>query len=232
MTTPAGWYPDVNAPGTERYWDGAQWTAQARPMASQPFPPPVPAQSMPGQASHNKSWFLRHKILSAIGVFVVLAIIGSAMGSGSTTDNTKDASDDTPIATQTQSPAAQQPAATKPPVTQPVATKPAAPKETAGQRNAKRAAENYLEFTAFSRKGLIEQLSSSAGDGYSVADATYAVDALHINFNEQAYKAAKNYLSFSAFSRKGLIEQLESAAGDQYTHSQAVYGADKALAEQ
>ena len=28
--TPAGWYPDPNAPGTERFWDGNNWTQQTR----------------------------------------------------------------------------------------------------------------------------------------------------------------------------------------------------------
>lgn len=74
MTTPPGWYPDPNAPHTERWWDGTAWTAHSRaaqapagaqgqspyvagqshgpghqqPVASQPqtFPTP-PAQSSP-----------------------------------------------------------------------------------------------------------------------------------------------------------------------------------------
>lgn len=31
---PAGWYPDVNSPGSERYWDGSGWTAQTRAVVS------------------------------------------------------------------------------------------------------------------------------------------------------------------------------------------------------
>ncbi|MET8883356.1 DUF2510 domain-containing protein [Streptomyces rubiginosohelvolus] len=46
--TPPGWYPDTGAPGLERWWDGAAWTAHTRPPAadgSAPHQPPAPAQS-------------------------------------------------------------------------------------------------------------------------------------------------------------------------------------------
>lgn len=97
----------------------------------------------------------------------------------------------------------------------------AAPDETAGQENARRSAENYLDTAAFSRKGLIGQLEY---EGYSTADATYAVDAVSPDWNEQAAKAAKNYLDTSAFSRSGLIEQLKYEG---YTEQQAVYGVNQ-----
>ena len=48
--------------------------------------------------------------------------------------------------------------------------------ETAGQENARRSAENYLDTMAFSRQGLIEQLSSSAGEGFTHAQAVYGVN--------------------------------------------------------
>ena len=98
---------------------------------------------------------------------------------------------------------------------------------TAGQENARRSAETYLQTMAFSRKGLISQLSSSAGEGYSRADATYAVNHVDVERNEQAAKAAQNYLDTMPFSRQGLIEQLSSDAGDGYTHAQAVYGVNQ-----
>jgi hypothetical protein len=71
-------------------------------------------------------------------------------------------------------------------------------------------------------------LSSEYGEGFSKADATYAVDALNVDWNEQAAKSAKSYLSHSSFSRQGLIEQLSSEAGEGFTHAQAVYGVDAA----
>jgi hypothetical protein len=103
-----------------------------------------------------------------------------------------------------------------------------APTLTKSQEQAIGSAEQYLSFTAFSRKGLIQQLSSGAGEGFSVADATYAVDHIKVNWNEQAAKSAKSYLSMMHFSRQGLIRQLESSAGEGFTHSQAVYGVTKA----
>ena len=34
--TPAGWYPDVERPGGERYWNGSAWTEDRRPGGLQP----------------------------------------------------------------------------------------------------------------------------------------------------------------------------------------------------
>lgn len=99
---------------------------------------------------------------------------------------------------------------------------------TAPQRNAVRSAEQYLSMQGFSRRGLIEQLSSDAGDGYPKADATIAVDSLEVDWNENAAKSAEQYLNMTGFSCKGLIEQLSSSAGDQYTVQQATYGAKQA----
>lgn len=48
--------------------------------------------------------------------------------------------------------------------------------ETTAQENAVRMAEEYLESSAFSRKGLIEQLIF---EGFSRAEAIYAVDQVY-----------------------------------------------------
>ncbi len=41
---------------------------------------------------------------------------------------------------------------------------------------AAKAAKQYLAISAFSHNGLIEQLESDAGDGYTHAEAVYGVD--------------------------------------------------------
>lgn len=86
------------------------------------------------------------------------------------------------------------------------------------RQNAVDSAISYLDYSPFSRSGLIEQLEY---EGYSSSDATYAVDSIEVNWNEQAAKSAANYLEFSSFSRSGLIDQLKYEG---FTQSQAEYG--------
>ena len=96
---------------------------------------------------------------------------------------------------------------------------------TCPQNYAIKSAKQYFSDDGLFTTGLIQQLSSDAGDGYNVADATAAVDTLNIDWNNQAVRSAKHYLSMMGFSCKGIVEQLSSSAGDGYTVSQATYGA-------
>ena len=97
---------------------------------------------------------------------------------------------------------------------------------TPAQDNAIAKAESYLNTSAFSKKGLIEQLVYNK---FSQADATFAVEHIEasggVDWNEQAVKKARSYLSTSSFSLQGLIEQLEYNG---FTPSQAQYGANVA----
>ena len=99
---------------------------------------------------------------------------------------------------------------------------------TGPQKNAVRSAKQYLDMQGFSRAGLIQQLSSEAGEGYEKKDATVAVDSLNADWNKQAERSAKQYLDMMGFSCKGLIQQLSSSAGDRYTKEQATHGAKAA----
>ena len=99
---------------------------------------------------------------------------------------------------------------------------------TASQKNAVRAAESYLDFSGFSKQGLIDQLSSEYGDGFSETDAKAAVNSMDVDWKAQAVRSAKSYLEMQGMSCKGLIEQLSSSYGDKYTKSEATYGAEKA----
>ena len=96
---------------------------------------------------------------------------------------------------------------------------------TIGQENALQSAKSYLNVSAFSYQGLIDQLEY---EKYSVEDATYEVDNCGADWNEQALKSAQNYLNISAFSYQGLYNQL---VYEKYTSDQAVYAVDNCGAD-
>jgi hypothetical protein len=85
--------------------------------------------------------------------------------------------------------------------------------------NAVRQAKNYLQFEAFSFKGLVGQLKY---EGYSTSDATYGASHSGANWMKEAALKARAYLKLQPFSRSGLIGQLEYEG---FTPAQALYGA-------
>ncbi len=89
---------------------------------------------------------------------------------------------------------------------------------TTGQTNALQQAGNYLDFTPFSKKGLIKQLKF---EGYSSKEAKYAAKNCGANWNDQARKKALEYLDTLPFSKSGLVKQLKF---DGFTSKQAEYG--------
>jgi hypothetical protein len=95
------------------------------------------------------------------------------------------------------------------------------PSLTKSQEQAIGSAEDYLEYSHFSKSGLIGQLKY---EGFSKADATFAVNHIKIDWNEQAAGTAQDYLDNQHFSRSGLISQLKYEG---YTQSQAEYGVRK-----
>jgi hypothetical protein len=86
----------------------------------------------------------------------------------------------------------------------------------------------HLAMSGFSEQGLYEQLSSSAGEGFSQAEAQYAVDHVDADWNKEAVESARSYLEMSPMSRNELIQQLSSSAGEGFTYEQALYAVDKA----
>lgn len=94
---------------------------------------------------------------------------------------------------------------------------------TLGQKNALAKAHSYLEFTAFSHSGLIEQLQY---EGFTTEESTFAADNCGADWNEQAAKKAQSYMEHQSFSRDGLIDQLlyEGFSQEQAEHGAASVG--------
>ena len=90
------------------------------------------------------------------------------------------------------------------------------------------AANGYLsQGQGFSEQGLIQQLTSSSGSGFTQAQAEYATNYLHPDWDAQAVDAAKGYMQMGGFSQASLIQQLTSSAGSGFTQAQAEYAASK-----
>jgi hypothetical protein len=93
--------------------------------------------------------------------------------------------------------------------------------ETLSQKNAVAKAKSYLEYTAFSKSGLVKQLEF---EGFSNEDATYAVNKISVDWKEQAVLKGKSYLDYTSFSRIGLIDQLKYEG---FTNEEAIHAVDQ-----
>ena len=84
--------------------------------------------------------------------------------------------------------------------------------------NAVRSAQQYLQYSAFSYKGLVKQLKY---EKFSTSDATYGASHSGANWKKEAVESAKQYLEYQAFSRSGLVDQLKYEG---FTPAQALHG--------
>ena len=89
-------------------------------------------------------------------------------------------------------------------------------------------AQSYLTGgQGFSEQGLIQQLTSSSGSGFTLTQAEYAIDHVNADWDAQAVDAAKGYMQMGGFSQESLIQQLTSSAGNGFTQAQAEYAASQ-----
>lgn len=288
-TYPPAWYPDTNAPGTERWYDGSQWTEHVRPAAGSSASQAVDTSGVasaerrgPVPVRPRRPWYSRKSVIipaAAVAGLVLLGSVANAVSGGNKQNSVAlsgpisstaskaptGASSSKPSeaakvmvtvpnvvgttgsqATETLAAAGLTSSTGTGDVTMPVTAQDVAagasvekgtkvtltlqekPKLTLGQSNALRSAQQYLSFTAFSRSGLIRQLTSEYGEGYSAEDAEFAVASLEqtgkVDWNAEAAQAAKSYLDMTSFSRDGLFEQLTSEYGEGFTADQANAG--------
>lgn len=92
------------------------------------------------------------------------------------------------------------------------------PVYTLAQQNAIGKAKSYLDYSGFSRVGLIGQLEY---EGYSTEEATFGADNAGADWNAEAAEKAASYLDYSSFSRQGLYDQL---AFEGFTDAEIQFG--------
>jgi hypothetical protein len=158
----------------------------------------------------RRHWFLTFFTFPFLGLVLIIVIAVAASSGGTGT-----AGGTSVAGASNASPAAAPSAAASSPM-------------TVGEQQAIEGAQGYLSMgSGFSYNSLLDQLTSSDGDGDTTADAEFAIKFLNPDWDAQAVDAAKGYLQIGGFSRASLIDQLTSSDGDGFTESQAEYAVDK-----
>jgi hypothetical protein len=147
------------------------------------------------KAKALRPWYQKKRFIVPIALFVILVFSNSLNGGAPDRSPTT-------VIDETNQPAVEEEQST----------------ETVNQQNARQKAESYLNSSAFSRQGLIEQLEY---EGFSNIDAEYGADAVNADWMEQAALKAAQYLDSSSFSKQGLIDQL---LYEGFSQEQAEYG--------
>ena len=194
----------------------------------------MPPQTPKGRK--RKSWPARHKVLTAVIAFGALVIIAVASASNKPSTTASDtgaagssasapAAVSSAAANSASAPAVVSSAAANSAPSTAAAAAPAGPSMTTAQQQAVEAAQGYLGMgSGFSYESLLNQLTSSAGNGFAKPDAEFAIKYLNPNWDQQAVDTAQGYLGMgTGFSEQGLLKQLTSSAGNGFTEAQAEY---------
>lgn len=90
-------------------------------------------------------------------------------------------------------------------------------------KNALRKAESYAKTMYMSKAGIYDQLTSSAGEGFTPEAAQYAIDTIQWDWNANALKKAESYQESMAMSPSAIYDQLVSEYGEKFTPEEAQY---------
>jgi hypothetical protein len=155
----------------------------------------------------DKNWFARHKVLTVIGIVVVIGIIASAAGSGksSTTPSNNTTTDNTAKSNTEQK------------------QEPAKPAVSAEFTSALKQATTYANTMHLSKQGVYDQLVSEYGGKFTAEAAQYAIDNVKADWNANALAQAKTYQNDMHLSPAAVRDQLVSAYGAKFTEAEADY---------
>ncbi len=153
------------------------------------------------------NWVKKHKILTVIGVFILLAIIGGAAGGNKSTSSSTNSNTTTSAASKTE----------------PAKTETKQPDVPAEYKSALNQAGSYANTMHMSKQGVYDQLVSEYGGKFTAPAAQYAIDNVKADWNANALAKAKDYQKTMSLSPTAIHDQLTSAAGEKFTQAEADY---------
>src|SRR5699024_1480687 len=169
---PAGWYPQGD--GTQRYWDGHQWTEHIAPyLDPAPAHPGGPAMAPPPtteDGGHERPWYRKKRVILPTAALVGIVAIAALSGGDGSEPTPEVTASPSPTATIEEAAPKTEESPTVDPAPEPVEEEETVdakveeepepepepessptPDHSASQTQAIRSAESYLAFSAFSR---------------------------------------------------------------------------------
>lgn len=171
----------------------------------------------------KKPWYKRWWVWVII-VIVAIFIAGGALGDDDDDDSSDSSSAKTEQTTKKTHKKAEKTESSS--QSKPKESKPKVPEE---YKNALATAEEYNEDQPMSKAGLLDQLTSKDGEGFTQAAGEYAVNHINADWNENALKCAKEYEKTEHLSRADVQDQLSSGVddgGEGFTPEQVQYAMD------
>lgn len=174
------------------------------------------AKLCPNCGKDQRSWFMRHKIMSFFGIIIILGVFGTAIGS-SGDEEVKDTGNNDSTEESSNDKADDETDTEKADDTEEV------PKE---HESALNKAQTYSDTMDMSKAGVYDQLTSSAGEDFPEDAAQYAIDNVEADWKENALKKAEVYEDTMDMSESAVYDQLISSAGEKFTEEEAQYAID------
>lgn len=193
---------------------------------------------MKGDEQGRGSFFKRHKVLTGIMVFILLAGIVGVFSNDEVKepepaevveDTSKDVEiKEEPVVSKDVEEVKEEPAeevkegpAKEEPKAESVVED--VPRE---HNSALKKAESYANKMNMSKASVYDQLVSEYGEGFPADAAQYAIDNVVADWNENALQKAISYAHKMNMSTSAVYDQLVSEYGEQFTKEQAQYAID------
>lgn len=179
------------------------------------------AKACPSCGKDSRNFFVKHKIISAILILLLLGAVGGALAGGDDSDLSAKNDNQTNAKT----------------ITDQASTssidKTASPEDNvpAEYKSALRKATSYANSMDMSKIGVYDQLTSEYGEQFSQEAAQYGIDNVKTDWKANALAKAKSYADSMNMSKASIYDQLISEAGEQFTQEEAQYAIDNVIAD-